>query len=53
LAKAAQVYEEELDEQIRTISTMIEPILMVLLAVVAGGMIAAILFPIYALVNMV
>ena len=53
LAKAAQVYEDELDEQIRTISTMIEPILMVLLAVVAGGMIAAILFPIYALVNMV
>jgi type IV pilus assembly protein PilC len=53
LGKVAQVYEDELDEQIRTISTMIEPILMVFLAVVAGGMIAAILFPIYALVNMV
>ena len=53
LGKAAQVYEDELDEQIRTISTMIEPVLMVFLAVVAGGMIAAILFPIYALVNMV
>lgn len=51
LGKAAQVYEDELDEQIRTISTMIEPILMVVLAVVAGGMIAAVLFPIYALVN--
>lgn len=53
LGKVAQVYEDELDEQIRTISTMIEPILMVFLAVVAGGMIAAILFPIYSLVNMV
>jgi len=53
LSKAAQVFEDELDEQIRTISTLIEPILMVVLAVVAGGMIAAILFPIYALVNMV
>ena len=53
LGKAAQVYEDELDEQIRTISTMIEPILMVFLALVAGGMIAAILFPIYSLVNMV
>ena len=53
LAKAAQVFEDELDEQIRTISTLIEPILMVVLAVVAGGMIAAILFPIYSLVNMV
>jgi type IV pilus assembly protein PilC len=53
LGKVAQVYEDELDEQIRTISTMIEPILMVFLAIVAGGMIAAILFPIYALVNLV
>jgi type IV pilus assembly protein PilC len=53
LGKAAQVYEDELDEQIRTISTMIEPVLMVFLALVAGGMIAAILFPIYSLVNMV
>jgi type IV pilus assembly protein PilC len=53
LGKAAQVYEDELDEQIRTISTMIEPILMVVLAVIAGGMIGAILFPIYALVNTV
>ncbi|MDR0591314.1 MAG: type II secretion system F family protein [Candidatus Nomurabacteria bacterium] len=53
LGKAAQVYEDELDEMIRTISTMIEPILMVLLAVMAGGMIGAILFPIYGLVNSV
>ena len=51
MGKAAQVYEEELDEQIRTISTLIEPILMVVLAIVAGGMVAAILFPIYDLVN--
>ncbi|MCL2085826.1 type II secretion system F family protein [Candidatus Saccharibacteria bacterium] len=52
LGKVAQIYEEELDEQIRTISTMIEPVLMVFLAIVAGGMIGAVLFPIYALVNM-
>jgi type IV pilus assembly protein PilC len=51
LGKTAQVYEEELDEEIRTISTAIEPILMVVLAVVAGGMVGAILFPIYSLVN--
>ena len=31
--------------------TMIEPILMVVLAVVAGGIVGAILFPIYALVS--
>jgi len=51
LGKVAQVYEDELDEQIATISTAIEPILMVVLAVVAGGMVGAILLPIYGLVN--
>ena len=51
MGKVAQVYEDELDEEIRTISTAIEPVLMVVLAVVAGGMVGAILFPIYSLVN--
>ncbi|MCD8561776.1 type II secretion system F family protein [Candidatus Saccharibacteria bacterium] len=51
MGKVAQVYEDELDEEIRTISTAIEPILMVVLAIVAGGMVGAILFPIYSLVN--
>jgi len=51
MGKTAQVYENELDEQIRTISTSIEPVLMVVLAVVAGSMVAAVLLPIYSLVN--
>ncbi|HSW78373.1 MAG TPA: type II secretion system F family protein [Candidatus Chromulinivoraceae bacterium] len=51
MGKTAQVYEDELDEEIKAISTAIEPILMVVLAVVAGGMVAAILLPIYSLVN--
>lgn len=51
MGKTAQVFEDELDEQIRTLSTAIEPILMVVLAVVAGGMVGAILFPIYSLVG--
>lgn len=51
LGKAAQVFEDELDEQIRALSTMIEPVLMVVLAIVAGGMVGAILFPIYSLVS--
>lgn len=49
--KTAQVFENELDEQIKAISTIIEPALMVVLAIVAGGMIGAILLPIYSLVN--
>jgi len=51
LGKTAQVFEDELDEEIKAISTAIEPILMVVLAVVAGGMVGAILLPIYSLVN--
>ena len=51
MGKTAQVYEDELDEEIKAISTAIEPILMVVLAVVAGGMVGAILLPIYSLVN--
>lgn len=51
MGKTAKVYEDELDEEIRAISTAIEPILMVVLALVAGGMVAAILLPIYSLVN--
>lgn len=51
MGKTAQIYEDELDEEIRTISTAIEPILMVILAIVAGGMVGAILLPIYSLVN--
>ena len=51
LAKAAQVYEDELEEQIRTISTLIEPVLMVVMAVMVGFIIVAVLFPIYVIVN--
>jgi len=51
MGKVATVYENELDEQIKTLSTSIEPVLMVVLAIVAGGMVAAILLPIYSLVN--
>lgn len=51
MGKAAQIYEEELDEEIKAISTAIEPVLMVVLAVMAGGMVGAILLPIYSLVD--
>ena len=51
LGKAAQVYEDELDERIAAISTMIEPILMIVLAIAAGGIVIAILMPIYSLVS--
>jgi len=53
LGKAAQVYEDELDEQIAAISTMIEPILMVVMALLIGFIVLAVLLPIYSLVNSV
>ena len=51
LGKAAQVFEDELDEKIATISAMIEPVMMILLAIVAGLLVGGVLFPIYSLVN--
>lgn len=53
LGKAAQVYENELDEQINNISTMIEPILMVVMAGLIGVVVGGTLLPIYSLVNSV
>ncbi len=51
LGKAAQVFEDELDEKIATISAMIEPLMMIMLAIVAGLLVGGVLFPIYSLVN--
>lgn len=53
LGKAAQVYENELEEQINNISTMIEPILMVVMAGLIGVVVGGTLLPIYSLVNSV
>lgn len=51
MGKTAQVYEDELDSEIKGLTTTIEPLLMVVMAVFVGGMVGAILFPIYSLVN--
>jgi type IV pilus assembly protein PilC len=49
LGKTATYYENEVDAAIKAMQQMIEPILMVLLAFVAGIMIVAVLMPIYNL----
>lgn len=51
MGKAASYFENEVDDAVRSISTAIEPILMVVLAVVAGVMVLAILLPVYGLIG--
>lgn len=49
LGKTADYFEKEVDNQIKAISTIIEPVLMVVLGVVAFIIVAAVLLPIYGL----
>lgn len=49
LEKTADYYEKEVDNQIKTISTLVEPILIVILGLVAFIVVAAVLLPIYGL----
>ncbi len=51
LAKVADYYEKEVDNEVKTISTIIEPVMMVIMGIMALTIVAAILLPIYGLVN--
>jgi type IV pilus assembly protein PilC len=49
LGKTADYYEREVDNEVRAISTIIEPVLMIMLGVMALIIVAAVLLPIYGL----
>ncbi|HUB94061.1 MAG TPA: type II secretion system F family protein [Verrucomicrobiae bacterium] len=51
MSKVADYYEKEVDTEVANISSLIEPVLMVVLGVVAFTIVAAILLPIYGLAN--
>jgi len=51
LGKSADYYEKEVDNEIKTISTLIEPLLMIFMGVAALLIVAAVLLPIYSLVG--
>lgn len=51
LDKVATYYETEVDDEVKNLSTTIEPIMMVILGVTVGGLLFAILYPVYSLVG--
>lgn len=53
LAKVADFYEEELDATVNALTTLIEPAVMVVLAVIVGGLVVAMYLPIFKLASAV
>jgi type IV pilus assembly protein PilC len=53
LTKLADFFEEEVDNIVKNLSTLMEPILMVVMGIAVGGLLIAILMPIYNLGNVV
>jgi type IV pilus assembly protein PilC len=51
LGKCADYYEKEVDTAIKNISTLVEPVLMIVMGIVAFMIVAAVLLPIYGLVG--
>lgn len=47
--KTADYYEREVDNQVKTLSTIIEPVLMIFIGIFALIVVAAVLLPIYSL----
>jgi len=53
LSKLAGFYEREVDNKVRTLSTLLEPIIMIVLGVGVGFLVAGVLLPIYNLASSV
>lgn len=51
LDKVASFYEDEVDQAVKNLSTIIEPVLMIVLGIMVAFIIIAILYPIYSLVG--
>jgi len=49
LFKVAEFYEEEVSNAVDTLSTLLEPIIMVVLGTLVGGMVIALYLPIFKL----
>jgi type IV pilus assembly protein PilC len=53
LGKVADFYEEEVDEAVKTLSSLMEPLIMVILGVLIGGLVVAMYLPIFKLGSVV
>ena len=53
LARVADLYEDDLDNQMNMLTTLIEPALMAILAIIIGGLIVAMYLPIFKLAMVV
>jgi type IV pilus assembly protein PilC len=51
LGKCADYFEKEVDTAVKNISTLVEPVLMIIMGIVAFTIVAAVLLPIYGLVG--
>lgn len=49
LIKVADFYEEEVEQTVQTLSTLIEPILLIFLGIIIGGILIALYLPIFQL----
>lgn len=53
LLRVSRYYEREVDAALKTVSSIIEPVMIVVLGVIIGGMAISIIGPIYSLTNAV
>jgi type IV pilus assembly protein PilC len=53
LGKVADFYEEEVDEAVKSLSSLMEPLIMVVLGVLIGGLVVAMYLPIFKLGSVV
>lgn len=53
LAEVAQYYEDAMEDNLDTIATLIEPLLMLLMGIIVGGVIIVMYLPIFNLANVI
>jgi type IV pilus assembly protein PilC len=53
LGKAAEFYEDEVDEMVKALSSLMEPFIIVILGVLIGGIVVSMYLPIFKLGSVV